>query len=108
MQRKHVASISHNEAVIRELREDPELAAEYLKLALEDCPNDARTFLSVPRQVAEAQGMQRVAERAGIKRESLYRALSPKGNPTLKTLQAVLGAVGLKLSAVDAHRAGAD
>ena len=39
-----------------------------------------------------------IAERAGIKRESLYRALSPKGNPTMKTLLAVIGAVGLKLS----------
>jgi probable addiction module antidote protein len=35
---------------------------------------------------------------AGISRESLYRTLSPKGNPTLKTLLAVLKAVGMKLS----------
>lgn len=39
-----------------------------------------------------------VAERAGIKRESLYRALSPNGNPTIKTFLAVTKAVGLKLS----------
>mgnify|MGYP000856110982 CR=1 FL=1 len=31
-------------------------------------------------------------------RESLYRTLSPKGNPTLKTLMAELKAVGMKLS----------
>jgi probable addiction module antidote protein len=31
------------------------------------------------RQVAQAQGMNAVADRAGIQRESLYRALSPKG-----------------------------
>jgi DNA-binding phage protein len=39
-----------------------------------------------------------VAAEAGISRESLYRALSPKGNPTLKTLLAVLKTVGLRLS----------
>jgi DNA-binding phage protein len=39
-----------------------------------------------------------VAAQAGISRESLYRALSPKGNPTLKTLIAVLKTVGLRLS----------
>ena len=35
---------------------------------------------------------------AGISRESLYRALSPKGNPTLKTLVAVLKTLGLRLT----------
>jgi hypothetical protein len=38
--------------------------------------------------------------KAGISRESLYRSLSPKGNPTLKTLVAVLNTMGLRLSVV--------
>jgi probable addiction module antidote protein len=42
--------------------------------------------------------MSAVAERAGIARESLYRALGPKGNPTVKTLLAILSASGLHLS----------
>jgi len=42
------------------------------------------------RLVAQAQGMGAVAVRAGIQRDSLYRALSPKGNPTLKTLLVIL------------------
>lgn len=53
---------------------------------------------SVLRHVAEAQGMAKIAERVGIQRESLYRALSPKGNPTLRTLVAVLDAAGLRLA----------
>ncbi len=62
-------------------------------------------LLAALRQIAEAfQGMADVAERAGIKRESLYRALSPNGNPTIKTLLAVTKAVGLKLSV---HRSAA-
>lgn len=28
----------------------------------------------------------------------MYRALSPKGNPTLKTLLAILGGAGLRLA----------
>ena len=49
--------------------------------------------------MAEAYGgLAAVAAEAGISRESLYRALSPKGNPTLKTLIAVLKTVGLRLS----------
>lgn len=51
------------------------------------------------RTVAEAYGgLGAVAAEAGISRESLYRALSPKGNPTLKTPLAVLKAVGTRLS----------
>ena len=48
-----------------------------------------------------------MAAEAGISRESLYRALSPKGNPTLKTLLAVLKTVGLRLSVEPEHRAAA-
>lgn len=49
--------------------------------------------------VAEAYGgLGVVAVEAGIRRESLYLTLSPKGNPTLKTLLAVLRSVGLRPS----------
>jgi DNA-binding phage protein len=53
------------------------------------------------RALAEAcGGLGAVAAKAGISRESLYRSLSPKGNPTLKTLVAVLNTMGLRLSVV--------
>jgi probable addiction module antidote protein len=42
--------------------------------------------------------MSRVAEAAGLSRESLYRTLSAAGNPRLSTLVAVLRVAGLKLS----------
>jgi probable addiction module antidote protein len=84
--------------MVRLLRDDPEFAAEYLKASLEDNADCPEAILLALRHVAEARGMQAVAELAGVKRESLYRALSPRGNPTLKTLSAVLKAVGLRLS----------
>jgi DNA-binding phage protein len=51
---KHKASISHDEAIIRELRENPDFAAEYLRAALED-ENEPRVLVAL-RRVAEARG----------------------------------------------------
>ena len=94
------ASRPHDEAVIELLHEDPAFAHEYLTAALDeaDQPGGREALLAALRHIAEAQGMTAVAERAGIPRESLYRALSTKGNPTIKTLLAVVAAAGLKLS----------
>lgn len=101
MSKKIVAAISHHEREVAELRADRELAVEYLKAAMEslDDPNDRAAGLLALRTVAEAYGgLGAVAAEAGISREALYRALSAKGNPTLKTILAVLKAVGMKLS----------
>ena len=83
--------------MVRRLREDPEFAAEYLKTALED-EDEPRVLLIALRHLAQAQGVARVARAAGVERESLYRALSERGNPRLSTLFAVTKAVGLRLS----------
>ena len=93
------ASRPHDETVIDLLKADPEFAAVYLAAALDeaDQPGGQNALLAALRQIAEAQGMASVAERAGIPRRSLYRALSPRGNPTLKTLLALLNATGLRL-----------
>lgn len=95
------AAVSHHEAEVAELRADRELAVEYLKAAMEslDDPEDRAAGLLALRTVAEAYGgLGAVAAEAGISRESLYRTLSPTGNPTLKTLLAVLKTVGMRLS----------
>ena len=101
MSKKIKAAFSHYEREVAELRADRELAVEYLKAAMEslDNPDDRAAGLLALRTVAEAYGgLGAVAAEAGISRESLYRTLSAKGNPTLKTLLAVLKAVGMKLS----------
>jgi len=91
------ASVSHDEAMVRRLRKDPEFAAEYLKAALED-EDEPRVLLIALRHLAQAHGVAKVAKAAGIERESLYRALSERGNPRLSTLFAVTKAVGLQLT----------
>ena len=71
---------------------------EYLRTALED-DDEPRVLLLALRQVTEAHGgVAKVAREAGVARESLYRALSTKGNPRLSTLMAVAKAVGLRLT----------
>lgn len=101
------ASRPHDAAVVELLKEDPEFASVYLAAALEesDQVGGQQALLAALRHVAEAQGMAAVAERAGMPRESLYRALSANGNPTIKTLMAVLGAAGLQLGVTRSHQA---
>jgi probable addiction module antidote protein len=94
---KRKASISHDEAMVRRLRKDPDFAVEYLKAALEDA-DEPRVLLIALRHLAQAQGIAKIAKAAGVERESLYRALSSNGNPRLSTLFAVAKAVGLKLT----------
>jgi len=104
------AAVSHHAREVAELRADRELAVEYLKAAMEslDDPNDRAAGLLALRAVAEAYGgLGAVAAEAGISREALYRSLSPSGNPTLKTLLAVLKAVGMKLSVEPGDRVAA-
>jgi len=94
---KRKASVSHDEVMVRRLRDDPEFASEYLKAALEDS-DEPRVLLIALRHLAQAHGIAKVAKAAGIERESLYRALSKKGNPRLSTLLAVIKAIGLRLT----------
>ncbi len=99
--KKPIGVGSYHEWEIQELRNDREFAVQYLIAAMEslDNPNERGGALLCLRAVAEAYGgLAAVAASAGISRESLYRSLSPKGNPTMKTLIAVLKTLGLRLS----------
>jgi probable addiction module antidote protein len=94
---KRKVSISHDEAIIQRIRKEPEFGAAYLKAALEEV-DEPRVLLMALRHLAQAQGIAKVAKAAGIERESLYRALSVRGNPRLSTLFAVTKAIGLRLT----------
>ena len=83
---------------LKEAFADPLEAAGYLNAALED--GDKELFLLALRNVAEARlgGMSKLAAASGLNRESLYRMLSGKGNPELRSLDRLLHALGLKLA----------
>lgn len=94
---KRKTSVSHDEMVIQRLKSSPTFAAEYIKAALEE-EDEPGVLLIALRHLAQAHGIASIAKAAGVERESLYRALSAKGNPRLSTLIAVTKAVGLKLT----------
>lgn len=54
--------------------------------------------------VARARGLSNMERATGIRRQTLNKSLSPKGNPTLETLVTVLGALGLRLEIVEIGR----
>jgi probable addiction module antidote protein len=94
----------HEEAVIEELRDDPAFAAEYLNAILED--GDQQELMTALRQVAKAfGGVSQLAEKADLNASALYRTLSPQGNPELKSLTAMLNAMGMRLAVQPIARA---
>ena len=71
--------------------------AAYLEAALEQ--GDAALIAAALGDIARAKGMTDIAREAGLGRESLYKALSPEGNPEFATVLKVIRALGLKLHA---------
>lgn len=87
----------HDEAMAELYRSDPALALEIINSILTD--GDQAELMSVLRQLALAVGgMQVVAEQANLNPTQLYRTLSPKGNPALSSMTAILKAMGLRLA----------
>lgn len=80
--------------IIESLASEERIVA-YLEAALDD--GDPALIAAALGDIARAIGMTEIAKRAGLGRESLYRALSPEGNPEFATVLKVIGALGLKL-----------
>ncbi len=81
---------------------DPANAAAYVEAALED--GDSEGLLQALRNVAEARGgIARIAEKTGLNRKALYRTLSKRSNPQLKSLAAILDATGPRLTVTAAR-----
>jgi probable addiction module antidote protein len=69
--------------------------AAYLEAALEE--GDPALVAAALGDIARAKGMSQVAREAGLGRQSLYKALSPSGNPEFDTIMKVVSALGLRL-----------
>jgi probable addiction module antidote protein len=92
--------IPHDEIEIHFLK-DPKEADFALKLALKEfeTDRDANALLDTLRLVAQAQGgIAKLARETAISRKALHEALSPGGNPSLRTFQSVLEALGIRMS----------
>ena len=80
---KSEPSRSHEEATVESFRKDPEFAAEYLNSILED--GDQEELMLALRRMSQAfGGVQKLAGKAHLNANTLYRTLSPKGNPEPK------------------------
>lgn len=93
-------SVSHDEAMVAELRENPEYAEIYLQTALEEIYEEGgvSAFLTALRRVVEARGgIGEIAKKSGLSRQQLYRTLSKNGNPTITTLTEITRAAGVRL-----------
>ena len=77
----------------------PEDMAAYLDAWLEEAPDDATGIARALGDIARAKGMTEVAMKSGLSRESLYRALGKRGNPSLATVLKVAKALQLRLRA---------
>ena len=88
---------------LKEALADPGEAAAYLSAALED--GDPGVFLLALKDVAAVHGgIAKVARDARLNRESMYRMLSEKGNPTVASLKVVLRSLGLRLAVTPEKR----
>ena len=74
---------------------DAESVMAYLEEAF--ATNDSDFIADALGVVARAKGMAEISKKIGMSRESLYKALGPKGNPQLATILKVMSALGLEL-----------
>lgn len=88
-------TISHHSYLVKHL-EKPGEAAAYLNSVAED--GDLQFLLKALRNVVEAQGgIGKLAKAVKMSRTTLYKTLSPSGNPEIATLEAILSVYGIRL-----------
>ncbi|MEP7063064.1 MAG: addiction module antidote protein [Betaproteobacteria bacterium] len=88
---------SHELATIESFRRNPRNAAEYLNAVLEDGDQD-ELMLALRRLANAFGGVGELAQAADLNATTLYRTLSQRGNPELKSLAAILKAMGLRIA----------
>jgi probable addiction module antidote protein len=94
---------AHDEAMGELFREDANFATRYLNEILEE--GDQADLLIALRQMTKAfGGVKAVAEKAHLNSTQLYRTLSPQGNPELRSVTAVLKAMGMRLAVHPLHQ----
>ena len=91
-------SVSYDEWVIESLKGDQEAQTQYIQSTIEENRGFPKAILIALRHVAEARGFKSFAEETNLNRESLYKALSEDGNPTLESLSKMLDVLGLDIA----------
>jgi len=95
---------AHDESMAELFREDPAFATQFLNDVLQE--GEQADLLIALRQIAQAYGgVPAIAEKAHLNATQLYRTLSADGNPELRSLTAVLKAMGMRLAVEPIHHA---
>ncbi|MCL4491523.1 MAG: putative addiction module antidote protein [Nitrospirae bacterium] len=98
--KKKVKTIPWDSAEYLKTEEDMAL---YLEAMIEESDGDPASIAVALGNIARAKGMSEIARKTGLGRESLYKALSPEGNPEFATVLKVIRALGLKLHVEAVH-----
>lgn len=93
----HAACVSHEDATIQEFKNNHLEAAAYLSSVLEDGDQE-EVLLALRRITSALGGGPKLAEQTDLNAKTLYRTLSARGNPEMKSLMAILKAMGMRLA----------
>ena len=77
---------------ISDYLEDPQVIVSYLNILLEEGTSDE--LIVALGHITKAIGMTKIAEKTGMSRPSLYKALSEGAKPQFETIHKVLKAIG--------------
>ena len=81
---------------VYEFLDNDEIIAGYMEEVLKD--GDPNLILSALGDIAKARGMSSIAEKSGLGRESMYKALKPDAKPRFETIMKIIRAMGFTLS----------
>ena len=92
---KNTVSIPLDDIIIGRMKSDPEFVAEMFKGAIEALfESDYHYALRTLRCIVKAGiGFTALSKAVGISSQNLHRALSDRGNPTIRTLNKIITAI---------------
>ena len=91
---------THEDYLTKALK-NPKEAALYMNAAVEE--DNLILILAVLAQLIKARGVTKTAKKTSLSRTGVYKTLSKKGNPNLKTFISLLHASGLQMSFKPTH-----
>jgi probable addiction module antidote protein len=99
-QKTHIADLPEFD-LAEQLKSEEDIAT-YLTLVIEE--GDASELAYALGIAARARGMTEIAQKSGLTREALYKALRPNARPRFDTISKVCSALGVRLKAEAVHR----
>lgn len=77
---------------------DPKFASAYIMEVMQT--GDSAYLIKAMNNIVKAHGTSKISRSTRLTRQALYKMFSPKGNPSLQSVQSVLEAVGLTFCVV--------